>query len=264
MTGRVEVSIDNGIARVELNRADKRNALDMAMFRGIHGAQKQLRKDRDVRAVILSGRGEDFCSGLDIRSVMSSPGAALRLLGKWLPWRPNLAQAVSVGWRRLPVPVIAVLHGRCWGGGLQVALGADFRYAHDQASLSVMEGRWGLIPDMGGTLCMRDVMPRDQAMRLAMSAQTIGATEALELGLVTRVSADPSAEAMEFCLQLLNRSPDAVAAVKRLYRRSWRRGYWTLARESLYQSRILAGANQRIAAQRQRGEDLPWKRPKRW
>ncbi|MGH8035460.1 MAG: enoyl-CoA hydratase-related protein, partial [Lysobacterales bacterium] len=173
MTERIIISVDKNIACVRLNRADKRNALDLEMFRAIAGAQRKIRAQGGLRAVILEGDGEDFCSGLDVKSMMTNRSGMLRLLWKWLPWQANLAQQVSVGWRRLPIPVIAVIQGRCWGGGLQIALGADFRIAHPATSLSIMEGRWGLIPDMGGTLALRELCARDQALRLAMTAETL-------------------------------------------------------------------------------------------
>ena len=260
MTDRVMVETGDGVCRVVLNRPDKRNALDLDMFKAIAGAQKSLRSVSGLRAVILEGAGEDFCTGLDIKSVLSSRSSSIRLLWKWLPWQANLAQQVSVGWSRLPVPVIAAIHGRCWGGGLQIALGADFRLVHPQASLSVMEGKWGLIPDMGGTLALRDLLSRDQAMRIAMTAEILDAQVALDLGLVTGIHANPSAAAGRLAANLAQRSPDAVAAVKRLYRKAWRRGAGAvLARETLYQLRILAGANQRIAVRRQQGQDIPFR-----
>lgn len=264
MPDRVLITVEDGIARVVLNRPDQRNALDMAMFDAIVGAQGKLDRIKDLRAVILSGAGEDFCSGLDIKSMLDNRGAAIRLMWKWLPWRPNRAQAVSAGWGRLQVPVIAAIHGRCWGGGLQIALGADFRILDSNASLSVMESKWGLIPDMAGTLAMRDIMPRDQAMKLAMTAETIDARQALDLGLATAVTDDLAGAARGLAEQFLDRSPDAIAAVKKLYRKSWRNRGLVLARESAYQVRIMAGANQRIAVRRQRGEDVPWRPAGRW
>jgi len=260
VSARVKLTVDRGIARVRLDRADKRNALDLAMYQGIAAAQKSLRADPAVRVVILEAAGEDFCSGLDVKSMMSNRRAMLRLGWKWLPWRTNLAQQVSVGWRRLTVPVIAAIHGRCWGGGLQIALGADFRIAHPAASLSVMEGKWGLIPDMGGTLALRELLGRDQAMRLAMTAEILDASAALGLGLLTTVTADIDREAMQLASVLSKRSPDAVAAVKRLYRKSWNGSEGAaLARETYYQGRILAGENHRIAVRRQQGEDIPYR-----
>lgn len=261
---RTTVTFDHGVARVALNRPDKRNALDMGMFKSIVATQKQLRKNRDLRVVILTGNGEDFCSGLDIKSIIGSRSSVLRLIGKLNPWHPNLAQAASVGWRKLRVPVIAAIHGRCWGGGLQIALGADFRILHPKTSLSVMEGKWGLIPDMGGTLAMRDNMFRDQAMKLAMTARTIDASQAVETGLATMISEDVEGAANSLAQEILERSPDAVAAVKRLYRKSWAPGGSVLARETAYQLRILAGRNQRIAVKRQQGDAVDWHRVGRW
>jgi enoyl-CoA hydratase/carnithine racemase len=264
MTERVQLSHEGGIARVRLNRPEKHNALDLDLFKAIDATQRELGRNRALRAVIVSGAGPDFCSGLDVKSVMNSRGAALKLLWKWLPWRANLAQRVSVGWRRLPVPVIAAIHGRCWGGGLQIALGADFRIVHPESSLSVMEGRWGLIPDMGGTLALRDNLHLDQAMKLAMTAEEVDASRALQLGLVTAIESDPRQAAITLAKELTQRSPDAVAAVKRLYRKSWGTDGTVLARESLYQLRILAGANQRIATRRALGKNGDYRSAGRW
>lgn len=265
LSNRITINIKDQIAQVRLNRADKHNALDLEMFKAIVAAQKQIAKNRSLRAVVLGAEGDDFCSGLDVKSLMSNRRGALTLLAKWLPWQANLAQKVSVGWRRLQLPVIAAINGRCWGGGLQIALGADFRFVHPEASLSIMEGKWGLIPDMGGTLALRELMHRDQAMRLAMTAEEFTAVRGLELGLVTEISNAPWQDAMALAQLLCQRSPDAVAAVKRLYRKSWSgRSGTALARESGYQWRILLGANQRIALRRQRGDDVEFRPAGKW
>jgi enoyl-CoA hydratase/carnithine racemase len=183
----------------------------------------------------------------------------IRLLWKWFPWNANLAQQVSTGWRRMKVPVIAAIQGRCWGGGLQIALGADFRIVHPDASISIMEGKWGLIPDMGGTLALRELLPRDQAMRVAMTAEILDAKTAFQLGLVTQIESDIETSADTLARQLCNRSPDAIAAVKRLYRKSWNGSEGgALARETVYQWRVISGKNQRIAVRRQHGEDIPY------
>jgi enoyl-CoA hydratase/carnithine racemase len=262
---RIVLNLENQVAGVELNRPEKHNALDVEMFRAIAEVQHLLNRERGLRAVILSGSGVDFCSGLDVRSLMKDRSGMLKLLWKWLPWRANLAQRVSVGWRTLPVPVFAAIQGRCWGGGLQIALGADFRIVQPGASLSVMEGRWGLIPDMGGTLALRELMERDQAMWLAMSAEEFSGARAMELGLATAVADDPRATALEATRQLLERSPDAVSAVKRLYRKSWTGSAGAaLARESYYQVRILRGRNQRIAVRRQTGENASYRQARKW
>lgn len=262
---RVSLRLQDQIALVELNRPEKHNALDLEMFHAIVAVQKKLAKEKTPRAVVISGSGVDFCTGLDIKSIMKNRSGMVSLLRKWLPWRANLAQQVSVGWRRMALPVFAAIHGRCWGGGLQIALGADFRFVEPDASLSVMEGKWGLIPDMGGTLALRELMPRDQAMLLAMSAQEFSGARALELGLATVVSENPLETTRVAASRLAERSPDAVAAVKRLYRKSWQNGSGiALARETAYQLRILAGKNQRIAVRRQFGDDVDYKHPSRW
>ena len=237
---RVLLTLENQIALVQLNRPEKHNALDLEMFRAIVQMQKKLARESGIRAVVLSGSGVDFCTGLDAKSVMKDRTGPLKLLWKWLPWRANLAQQVSVGWRRLSVPVFAAIHGRCWGGGLQIALGADFRIATPDASLSIMEGKLGLIPDMGGTLAVRELMARDHAMWLTMTAGEFSGERALELGLVTALAQDPASVALEMAAQLTRRSPDAVAAVKRLYRKSWTGSSGkALALETAYQVRII-------------------------
>lgn len=241
MSDRVKLTVKDEVAQVCLDRPDKRNALDLEMFKAIAAVQKQLRRSRQLKAVVLSGAGVDFCSGLDVKSAMHDRRGMVRLLWKWLPWQANLAQRVSVGWRELPAPVITAIQGRCWGGGLQIALGADFRIAAPDASLSIMESKWGLIPDMGGTLALRELLGRDQAMKLAMTAEEISGERAFDLGLVTALSDDPLAAAEAFAAQLAERSADAVQGVKRLYRRSWSGSSGAaLARESAYQVRILA------------------------
>lgn len=245
-TPRVSTEIVNQIAFVSLNRADKLNALDMAMFYAIRKTIKQLRKNRDIRVVIVSGNGSDFCSGLDVKSIMKSPMSMVKLLLKWWPGQANLAQIVSTGWQSIPVPVISVIHGRCWGGGLQIALGADFRFATPDSSISVMEGRWGLIPDMGGTLALRELIAIDQAKELAMTAKQLDGMQAKNIGLVTEVLAQPMDYATEFAKLLTQQSPDALAACKKLYNNSWQGSKaWALFRESYYQIKILLGKNVR-------------------
>lgn len=251
----VTLNVNDGIAKVSLNRPDKHNALNMQMFVAIDKVIKKIRSDRQIRVVIVSGAGASFCSGLDVKAVLSHPSSAIKLLWKWLPGNANLAQRVCIGWRRLPIPVIMVLHGKCWGGGMQIALGGDFRIAAKPCSLSVMEARWGLIPDMGGTVALKECMSADQAIKLAMSAAPISASEALDLGLVTEICDDPEARALALAKQLSLRSPDTNKTIKKLYHKIWsgseRR---ILAGETLNQIRILAGQNQRIAVKREMGQ----------
>jgi len=248
----VHLKIENNIAFVSLNRADKRNALDMSMFKTIDKISKQLRRNRQIRVVIVQARGEDFCSGLDVKSMMAKKSSMVTLLKKWLPGRANLAQRVSYNWRKIPVPVIMVIQGRCWGGGLQIALGGDFRFATNNASFSIMEGKWGLIPDMGANLALRELVNKDVVLRLAMTAEIISAETALAYGLISDISDDPAKQALKLAEQIAERSPDAVAAVKKLYQVNWLKAEWRmLATETYYQLKVILGKNQARATQRQ-------------
>ena len=251
-TKRVEVEITDHIAHVRLARPEKHNALDMAMFKAIVKTIKTLKKDRSIRAVIISGLGPDFCTGLDVKSIMKSAKSPLKLLFKFNPWSANLAQKVSTDWQKIAAPVIVAIHGRCWGGGLQIALGADFRIATPDASLSILEGRWGLIPDMGGTLALRELCRMDVAKELAMTAKFINGNESLDAGLVTHVSEDPLAKAQTLANEICLQSPDTVGAVKKLYNKSWfGSSAAVLMRESFYQLKIILGKNSKIKSYNQ-------------
>ena len=173
---------------------------------------------------MISGEGASFCAGLDFASVLGKPAGIVRAFVP-KPWRgTNLFQEACWAWRRLPVPVIAAVHGHCFGGGIQIALAADFRFATPDSEWAVLEGRWGLIPDMSGIQSLKELVGIDTAKRLTMTAQTVTGKEAAELGLVTELAADPVAAATEFARELATRSPDALAAAKRLFNRSWNAG----------------------------------------
>jgi len=256
---------ENGIAHVLLNRPDKLNALNIEMFTAIKKTICQIKKDKTIRVVILSGKGNDFCSGLDIKSVMSRPTSALKLLFKWLPGNSNLAQKVTSMWRELNVPVIAAIHGRCWGGGLQIALGADFRIAQLNSSLSIMESKWGLIPDMAGNTQIRKLMPIDVAMKLTMTAEVLSAEEALRYNLVTEMHESALDRANELALTLIDKSPDVLAGVKKLFNQNWCRSDRAFfAKESWYQVKILAGKNQKIATKKALGKEAEYKTRMHW
>jgi enoyl-CoA hydratase/carnithine racemase len=245
---RVSVTLRDGIADVRMVRADKHNALDWDMFCGLVAAAKSLRKDRTLRAVILSGEGPSFCSGLDVPAFAKTPGKGLRMFLKYGIFNTNLAQEVAWCWRRLPVPVIAVVHGRCYGGGLQLALACDFRFARPDAEMSVMEVKWGLVPDMTGSVTLRELLPIDQAKLLAMTGRTFTGVEAMAMNLVTDVSDDPLAAAEALIAEIKTRSPDAVAGVKALFQSTWtasvRRAF---AVETRLQWRMFFSRNQRVA-----------------
>ncbi|WP_076540608.1 crotonase/enoyl-CoA hydratase family protein [Shewanella sp. UCD-KL21] len=248
----VALKKQNGIAFVTLNRPDKYNALNYEMFKAIDKTIKNIRKDSEINAVILSGADGNFSSGLDVKAIAKSPSMIAKLLFKWLPGNANLAQRVSIGWQRLPIPVIAVLDGCCFGGGMQIALGADIRIASDDAKLSIMESKWGLVPDMAGLAALRQVMPKDKALQITYSAEVLSAAEALDFGLVTEKSSQPLQRAIELAEQFMTRSPDVNAAIKMSINHSWSASTRRLlSRESLSQVRLLVGKNRIIAANRE-------------
>lgn len=219
---RVRVRIgDGGVATVTMVRTDKHNALDQAMFEGLMKAAAQLAEDKSVRAVVLHGEGKSFCSGLDVASFMSGQGGTGVLLERDGDRVANFAQRVAYDWSLVPAPVIAAIHGNCFGGGLQIALGADIRIAAPDAKLSIMEVKWGLVPDMGITQTLPRLVAIDVAKELTFSGRIVAGSEALALGLVTRNSDDPLASAKELADEIARKSPDAVRAAKRLYDETW-------------------------------------------
>ena len=218
MSERVRIEVADHVATVTLTRPEKHNALDGAMFEGIIAAAEEVAATRGVRAVVLHGEGPSFCSGLDVASLAGGP---INILGRDDGHRANLAQRACTDWIDLPVPVIAAVHGNCFGGGLQIALGADIRIAAPDARLSVMEGKWGLVPDMGITATLPRLVRLDVAKELTYTSRVVSGTEAAELGLVTRVADDPLAAAQELATEIAGRSPDAVRAAKRLYDECW-------------------------------------------
>lgn len=259
----VRCEIDNGIATVWLDRADKHNGLNSHMFAQLVATARQLQRNRSIRVVILAGKGESFCAGLDFKAVQQDRWMIPRLFLKW-PWqRDNLAQRVAMCWRRLPVPVIAAVHGNCFGGGLQIALAADFRLAAPDCQLSVMEIRWGLVPDMSGLVTLSRLVREDVARELAMTGRVVAADEAARLGLVTRVCDDPMTEARELAKQIVTKSPHAIVAVKSLFNRGWKAGEWrALWRERWTQMRLLGRYNQRLAVRnglRRDGKPEPYR-----
>jgi enoyl-CoA hydratase/carnithine racemase len=219
MQDRVSVSVSQGIADVRLNRPDKLNALDIAMFDALVAAGLGLRSERGLRAVVLSGEGRGFCAGLDVASFAGGGG---RSLFERSPESPaNLAQRAAWIWTELPVPVIAAIHGVAYGGGLQIALAADVRFVAPDARLSVMEIKWGLIPDMSGTQTLRRLVRQDVAKELTFTGRVITGKEAVELGLATRVSEKPLEDALAMASEIAGKSPDAIRAAKRLLNETW-------------------------------------------
>jgi enoyl-CoA hydratase/carnithine racemase len=221
MSDRVIVETADGIARVRLNRPDKRNALDGEMFVAIADAGEQVKTQDDVRAVVISGEGKSFCAGLDLSmfSQLDRPAESAHPGVIQPSGMTHLGQQVAWVWQEVPVPVIAAVHGHALGGGLQIALGADIRIVHPDTQLSVREGHYGLVPDMTGTLFLSRLVRPDIAKELTFTARIFDGREAAGLGLVTKLSDDPVADAVELATEIAARSPDAIRAAKRLFNR---------------------------------------------
>ena len=226
MSDRVSVTITDGIADVRLNRPDKLNAIDLDMFRALAETGDALHEDRSLRAVVLSGEGRSFCAGLDLSamSAMSDPdaskqdpGSTVGTIGGRLPGKiTNLGQQAVYTWTEMPVPVIAAVTGHAFGGGFQLAMGADIRFVHPDASLSVMEVRWGIVPDMTGIPMLVRLVGIDVAKELTYTARRITGAEAFELGLATHLSEDPRTDAFALAREIAGRNPDAIRAAKAL------------------------------------------------
>mgnify|MGYP003402528811 FL=1 len=233
---------------VVLARPEKHNAIGIDTLSELIRVGRELRKDRQIRAVILRAEGASFSSGLDIPGFMKKPSKMLSNFVRPLWRNTNNFQEVAWVWRRLPVPVIAVLHGRCYGAGVQIAMGADFRFATPDCEMSIMEAKWGLIPDMSGTVSFREVMALDVAKKLSMTAEVFNAEQGKAWGLVTETHADPLAAARALVEQIATRSPDSVASTKFLFQRAWPASVnKAFCLERWYQLRLLLGRNQKQA-----------------
>ena len=227
MSDRVIINISDGIADVRFNRADKRNALDGEQFQAIVDAGESLKSNKKIRAVVLSGEGASFCAGLDLASMGGMANGGERDNGERKPSAgdmeegriTHLGQQSAWVWQEVPVPVIAAVHGHALGGGCQIALGADMRFAHPDTKFSVRETYWGLVPDMAGTVLMQGLVRPDVMKDIVLSARIFDGREAHEIGIVTRLSENPRADAMAYAQEICRRSPDAVRGAKELLNR---------------------------------------------
>jgi enoyl-CoA hydratase/carnithine racemase len=251
MSDRVSVSIDAGVADVRLTRPDKLNALDLAMFEALADAGRALAGEPALRAVVLSGEGRAFSAGIDISAfgaLASGPRTGRGLLDLYEQGPATLAQQAAWTWTELPVPVIAAVHGVCFGGGLQIALAADLRLVAPDARLSVREIQWGLVPDMTGTQTLRRLLRLDVAKELTFTGREASGVEAVALGLATRSCDDPRGAALELAREIAGRSPSAIRAAKRLLDASGLVSVAEgLALEAKLQRGLLGGAHQREA-----------------
>jgi enoyl-CoA hydratase/carnithine racemase len=221
ISDRVAIQVSDHVAVVTLTRPEKHNALDVAMFEAITAAAERVATEPGVRAVILHGDGPSFCSGLDVAGVMAEQPDSDALMAPLREPVPNWFQRASYRWLEVPVPVIAAIHGHCLGGGLQIALAADVRLATPDAKLSVLEVKWGLIPDMAITRTLPRLVGIDVAKELAFTGRIVSGEEAGSLGLVTHVVDDPLIAARELAAEIAGRSPEAIRAMKRLMEDGW-------------------------------------------
>jgi enoyl-CoA hydratase/carnithine racemase len=244
MNDRVTIAFDSGVADVRLNRADKLNALDPAMFEGIAAAIAELGAMPGLRAVVLSGDGRAFCAGLDMESMASGGASAGKDLRDRTHGAANLFQHVAWGWRELAVPVIAAVHGIAFGGGFQIMSGADVRIVRPDTRLSIMEMKWGLVPDMAGVALWRTLVRDDVLRELTYTAREFSGEDAVRLGFATRTADDPHAEAMALAKEIAVRNPDAVRAAKRLYNGYSNDAEALLMAESIEQAGVIRTPNQ--------------------
>ncbi len=224
MSDRIHISRSGGVADVRLNRPEKMNALDPAMFAALTGTAEELAADTSLRCVVLSGEGRSFCAGLDFSSFqgMTDSDSTESTSAEFESEMPDgrithRGQQAVYGWTEMPVPVIAAVHGHALGGGIQLALGADIRIVAPDAKLSVLEIRWGLIPDMTGTQALVNLVGLDVAKELTFTGRTVSGEEAVELGLCTKLSDDPRADALAMADEIAQKSPHAIRAAKRLF-----------------------------------------------
>ncbi|WP_246007525.1 crotonase/enoyl-CoA hydratase family protein [Halomonas nitroreducens] len=243
---RVTLTVATQVAEVCLARPDRHNGLDWAMIDGLLEAQQQLTRLDGLRAVVLKGEGESFCAGLDMAAILAAPERLPALLAAGADGR-NPVQRLALGWRDAGVPVIAALHGHVYGGGLQIALGADLRVAHPESRLALLEIDWGIMPDMGLSVSGAGLRP-DVLRELAWTGRKVTGAEAHSLGLVTRLAPDPAEQAMALAGTIATRSPRAVAAIGELLERAPSLSpAERLALEARLQGTLLGGDEQREA-----------------
>uniref|UniRef100_E6VGT4 Enoyl-CoA hydratase/isomerase n=1 Tax=Rhodopseudomonas palustris (strain DX-1) TaxID=652103 RepID=E6VGT4_RHOPX len=252
MNDRVSVTITDGVADVRLVRVDKMNALDAAMFEALVSTTERLAQDKSVRAVVLSGEGKAFCAGLDMGRFAAMkesggngiPGGEFRDLTKRTHGQANAPQQAVWGWRMLPVPVIAAVHGVAFGGGCQLALGADIRLMAPDARMSIMEIKWGLVPDMAGTPILATLLRDDVLRELTYTGRVVDAQEAVSLGLATKVVDDPYQAALAMAREIAGKNPDAIRAAKRMMNKLSIDPGPALLAESVEQQKLIGSPNQ--------------------
>ena len=243
----VHVEIDaKGIATVTLNRPEKRNAMTFALLKELVKTAQQLKKNKAVRCIIITGSNQVFSAGIDLNDLNNPKNTAYAF---WELAKPgqSLFQKAFLVWQDLPVPVISAIEGFCFGAGMQLALASDIRIAHPETKMSIMESRWGLVPDMGLTRSLKGLISLDLAKELTLTARIFTAQYAKEIGLVTHVDEQPLQRAQALAEELIQRSPDALLAAKRVLDAMEHRPNKALRLEKLWQLRLLIGKNSALA-----------------
>ena len=246
---------NNGIATVSLNRPDKRNAMSFDLLRELVSTAEKIKRNKSIRCVILTGEANVFSAGIDLADLNNPKN---RAFAAWELIKPgqSLFQKAFLIWQTLPVPVIAVLEGYCFGAGMQLALAADIRIAHPKTQMSIMESRWGLVPDMGLSRSLKGIIGLDLAKELTLTARTFDANYAKDIGLVTHVDEAPLQRAESLAIELSQRSPDALAAAKAVLDAMEHQPKKSLRLEKIWQLKLLLGKNSQIARKKDKNPEV--------
>ncbi|WP_122899489.1 crotonase/enoyl-CoA hydratase family protein [Acinetobacter sp. B51(2017)] len=251
----IELEYQDGIAIVRLNRPEKRNAMSFSLLKDLVKTAEQLQKNRQVRAVIVTGEAQVFSAGIDLADLNNSKN---RAFATWELIKPgqSLFQKAFLIWQQLPVPVIAAIEGYCFGAGMQLALAADIRIAHPNTQMSIMESRWGLVPDMGLSRSLSGLIPLDLAKELTLTARIFDGQYAKDIGLVTHLSEQPLQQAKQLAQEICSRSPDAIYAAKRVLDAMQHAPHKALRLEKIWQLKLLLGKNSRLARQKDKNPQI--------
>ena len=242
----LQVSITDNILTVTLNRPHKKNAMSFQMINELIAVANRISADKTIRAVILNGAEGTFCAGIDLADLNHPKNQVFALWELIKPWQSSF-QRVCLIWRDLPVPVIAVLEGYCIGAGLQLALACDVRISHPDCKMSIMEAKWGLVPDMGLTQSAFGIVRADILKELAMSARVFDANKGKDLGIISHCSDTPLEQAQALAAEFAERSPDAVLASKRIINAMYQQPKATLYKEKVWQIKMMLGRNRKLA-----------------
>ena len=251
----VKFEKNNGIATVTLNRPEKRNAMSFALLKDLVRTANLIKKDRSIRCVILTGEAQVFSAGIDL-SDLNNPKNTTYAAWELIKPGQSLFQKAFLIWQELPVPVIAAMEGFCFGAGMQLALAADVRIAHPKTQMSIMESRWGLVPDMGLSRSLKGVIGLDLAKELTLTARIFDAGYAKEIGLVTHLDESPLSRAQALAEEMLSRSPDALTAVKRVLDAMEHEPDKSLRLEKIWQLKLLLGKNSKLARKKDKNPEV--------